>query len=366
MKNLLLIGQLLAGLFIAAIIGCAFGAAAGCSPVLPTAVLFGAQVLRACVNPAAQVAGNFAFEDVLTSIFTRELQKVLFPDNDFYKATKLLNTASDAPGIAAASYQIPQELLMPEGVVDPATFPLEVQELEGGNEIVTLNLLATKPTRLGDQEELEVAYDRRASILGLHGSVLDQMAAASALNKMSQAGAGYVIRTTGAAQAASLPGLTGNRKRITKDDIINACELLDRTDMKGQRYALIPATMHSQLLKIDDFVNYEKTGNTTALAKGQLGELMGLKFYKRSTAAMFTAAGAAKAVGAAAASNDNESALFWIEGAIGRVEGAAKMYINEEQAQYLGALANGAVRFGMKLLRTDKKGVVALVQDAAA
>ncbi|GAA4349860.1 hypothetical protein GCM10023185_06920 [Hymenobacter saemangeumensis] len=366
MKHLLLIGKLLAGLFLAAFIGGAVGAALGCGPAVPTAFIFGAQVLRACVNPAHQVAGSFAFEDVLTSIFTRELQKVLFADNDFYKATKLLNTAADAPGIAAASYQIPQELLLPEGVVDPAVFPLEVQELEGGNEIVTLNLLATKPTRLGDQEELEVAYDRRQSILSLHSSVLDQMAAASALNKMSQVAAGNLIRTTGAAEAAALPGLTGNRKALTKNDFIKAAELLDRTDMKGQRYALIPATMHSQLLKIDDFVSYEKTGNTTALAKGQLGELMGFKFYKRSTAAMFTVGGVAKAVGAAAASGDNEAALFWIGDAIGRVEGAAKMYINEAQAQYLGALANGAVRFGMKLLRTDKKGVVALVQDAAA
>ncbi len=361
--KLLLFAKLLAGLFLAALIGGVIGAALGCSPVVPTALVFGAQVLRACVNPAHQVAGNFAFEDVLTSIFTRELQKVLFPDNDFYKATKLLNTASDAPGVAAASYQIPQELQLPTGIVDPAVFPLTVEEIEGGNEIVTLNLLATNPTRMGDQEELEVAYDRRASILSLHSSVLDQMAASSALAKMSAAGAGYTIRTTGAAQAASLPGMTGTRKRVTKEDFINAMELLDRTDMKGQRYALLPATMYSQLLKIDDFVSYEKTGNTTALAKGMLGEIMGLKIYKRSTGANFSAALAPKAVGSALAATDHESALFWIADAIGRVEGAPKMYLNEAQAQYLGALANGAVRFGVKLLRTDKKGVVALVQD---
>jgi|GEM_PF-973434 len=363
MKYLLLILKLLAGALIAAVVGGVVGPALGCSPTIPAALLFGAQVLRACVNPAHEVAGALAYEDVLTSIFTRELQRVLFADNDFYKSTKLLNTASDAPGIAAASYQIPQELLLPEGIVDPAVFPLEVQELEGGNEIVTLNLLATKPTRLGDQEELEVAYDRRASILSLHSSVLDQMAAASALNKMSAVASGSIIRTTGAAEAAALPGMTGTRKALTKNDFIKASEVLDRTDMKGQRFALIPATMYSQMLRIDDFVSYEKTGNTTALAKGQLGELMGYKIYKRSTGANFTGALAPKAVGASMGASDHESALFWIGDAIGRVEGAPKMYINEAQAQYLGALANGAVRFGMKLLRTDKKGVVALVQD---
>jgi hypothetical protein len=363
MKNLVLFGKLLAGLVLALFVGAVIGHAAGVSPLACGVALFAAQLVRACVNPAREVSGNFAFDDTLTSIFTRDLQRLLFPDNDFYKATKLLNTADDAPGVAAASYQIPQELMLPTGVVDPTVFPLPVEEIEGGNEIVTLQLLATNPTRLGDREELEVSYARRESVLSLHSSVLDQMAAASALNKMSAVGAGYTLRTTGIAQAASLPGMTGTRKRLTKDDLINAMELLDRTDMKGQRYALLPATMYSQLLKIDDFVNYEKTGNTTALAKGLLGEILGLKIYKRSTGANFTAGLAPKAVNAAMGATDHEGALFWIADAIGRVEGAVKPYINESQAQYLGALANAAVRFGMKPLRTDKKGVVALVQD---
>ncbi|TGE23546.1 phage capsid protein [Hymenobacter metallicola] len=363
MKNLFLIGKLAIGFLLALFVGAILGSATGINPVAAGGVLFAAQVLRACTKPVEMP--GLAFDDVLTSIFTRDLQKILFPDNSFYKRTKKLNTDSDAPGTAAASYQIPQELQMPEGITDPAEFPLPVEELEGGNEIVTLNLLATKPTRLGDREQLETSYDRRASFLSLHANVLDQMAAAVSLNRMSQVASGATVLTSGAAAAAALPGLTGNRKAVTKDDIIKACEILDRTDMQGKRYGLVGATQHSELLKIEHFVDYEKTGNQSALLRGAIGSVMGVEWYKRSTAAIFTGAGAAKAVGAAAASDDNEGMLIWNENAIGRVEGTVQVYINEAQAQYLGALMNNAVRFGMKLLRSDKKGVVAIRQSAA-
>ena len=363
MKNLLFAGKLLVGFILALFVGTVLAPMLGTSPLAIGGTLFAAQVVRACVMPVAMP--GLAFDDVLTSIFTRDLQKVLFPDNSFYKRTKKLNTDADAPGTAAASYQIPQEQQMPEGVVDPAIFPLEVEELEGGNEIVTLNLLATKPTRLGDKELLEVSYDKRASVLSLHSAVLDQMAANVALNRMSQVASNAIVLTSGAAAAAALPGLSGNRKAVTKSDIIKACEILDRTDMKGKRYGLVGATQHSELLQIEHFVDYEKTGNQSALLRGAIGSVMGVEWYKRSTAAMFTGAGAAKAAGAAAATDDNEGMLLWIEDAIGRVEGTVQVYINEAQAQYLGSLMNNAVRFGMKLLRTDKKGVVAIRQSAA-
>ncbi|GGF22305.1 phage capsid protein [Hymenobacter cavernae] len=364
MKNLLFVGKLFLGFIVAMMLGAVISTATGANPVLCGAVVFGAQVLRACVKPVAMP--GLAFEDVLTTLFTRDLQKILFPNNEFYKRTKQLNTAVDAPSFDAASYQIPQEMQEPTGIIDPASFPLPVEEIEGGNEIVTLNLLATNPTRLGDRELLEVSYDKRASTLSLHSAVLDQMAANVALNRMSNVDTSRaLITTSGAAAAAALPGLTGNRKAVTKDDIIKACQVLDRTDMKGQRYGLVGATQYSELLGIENFVDYNKTGNTSALLTGAIGELMGVKWYKRSTAAMFTAAGAPKAVGAAAAADDNESMLIWVENAIGRVEGAPKVYINEAQAQYLGALMNNAVRFGMKLMRTDKKGVVAIRQAAA-
>jgi len=364
MKNLTLAGKLVIGFFLALFVGAILAPTLGVSPLAIGGTLFGAQLVRACVRPVAMP--GLAFEDVLTSIFTRDLQKILFPDNSFYKRTKKLNTDADAPGTAAASYQIPQEMEMPTGIVDPAVFPLEVEELEGGNEIVTLSLLATKPTRLGDKELLEVSYDKRASVLSLHSSVLDQMAANVSLNRMSQVASDAIVLTSGDAVSAGLPGLTGNRKAVTKNDIIKACEILNRTDMKGKRYGLVGATHESELLKIEHFVDYEKTGNQSALLRGAIGSLMGIEWYKRSTAAVFNAAGAPKAAGSALAATDNEGMLIWIEDAIGRVEGNVEVYINEKQAQYLGSLMNNAVRFGMKILRTDKKGVVAIRQASAA
>ncbi|MCC3159511.1 hypothetical protein LJ737_19875 [Hymenobacter sp. 15J16-1T3B] len=356
MKNLLLLGQLLCTLLLTALLGSVVASAIGVAPETGAAAVVVLQVLRlVLVAPQAGVA----FEDPLTTIFTRELQPLLFPDNSFYKQTHALATGV---GVDAAFYEIPQESQAPSAVIDPTTWPLQVEELEGDNNIVGLNLLATKPTRLGDRELLEVAYDKRSSTLRLHSDVLDNLVAQVALNRMSAVDSAAIIPTTGADAAASLAGRTGTRKKITKADFVKANEVLDRMEMQGPRFGLIGATQYAELLMIEDFIDYNKTGNAGMLATGAIGEILGTKFYKRSTAGIYTAANAPKAVQAAAAADDKEGLLIWTPMAIGRVEGAVKPYINAGQAQYLGDIMNAAVRFGMKLMRNDKKGVVAIVQ----
>lgn len=360
MKNLLLFGKLLAGLVLALFVGALIGHATGFNPLACGVTLFAAQVWRACQNPAGEARG-LAFDDPLTTIFTRELQRLLFPNNEFYKQSLLIGSGAD---ISARFFEIPQEVEMPETVTNPTVFPLVVGELTDDNEVVEMDLHATKPTRLGDREALETAFDKRASILSRHGDALDLLCARTAINRWSNIDvANAVVRTTGAASSASLPGQTGNRKAIAKDDFIKANQILDRMEMKGQRYALVGATMYSDLLRIPDFVDYQKTGNQSALLTGALGELFGIKFFKRSTAAIYTGALTPKAVGAALAATDQEGALLWVQGAVGRVEGAVKTYLNAQQAQYLGDIMNAAVRFGCNIMRADKAGIVGIVQD---
>jgi hypothetical protein len=361
MKNLLLFGKLLAGLVLALFIGAAIGGATGLNPLAIGAAVFAAQLVRACVNPAHEVGAGFAFDDPLTTIFTRELQRLLFPNNAFYRQSVLIGTGAEVSG---RYFNIPQEIETPGFVTNPTSFPLTVEEMSDDSETVEMDLHATKPTRLGDREALEVAFDRRASILGRHASVLELLCANTAINRWSAIDAvNAVVRTSGAAVSASLPGQTGTRKVITKDDFINANQILDRTNMQGQRYALVGATMYSDLLRISDFVDYQKTGNTSALLTGALGELFGIKFFKRSTAAIYTSALLPKAVGAALTATDQEGALLWIDGAVGRVEGAVQTYINAGRAEYLGDIMNAAVRFGCSLMRQDKAGIVGIIQS---
>lgn len=359
MKNILLFGQLFASLMLALFVGLVVGHATGLSPVVCGATLFAAQVLRACANPAYQV-GVMAFNDPLTTIFTKELQKILFPNNEFYKNSLEIATGAD---INARTFNIPQEMQLPGSVTNPSVFPLVVEELTDDSETVSMDLLATLPTRLGDREALEVTFDKRASILSRHASVIDQLCANTAINRWSNIDTvNAVVRTSGDAVTPSLPGQTGNRKAVSKEDFIKANELLDRMNMKGQRYSLVGATMYNQLLRIPDFVDYQKTGNQSALLSGALGELFGIKFFKRSTGAMYTTGLTPKAVGSALAATDQEGALIWVEGAVGRVEGAVQTYINAARAEYLGSIMNAAVRFGCTLMREDKVGIVGIIQ----
>jgi hypothetical protein len=353
--------RILAGLVLALFIGHSVEAATGISALHATGTVLGLQVLRAFVSTIPGVA----YDDVLTTFFTRDLQKILFPNNAFYRRSVTIGNGVD---VAAATFEIPQELAEPTVVIDPTSFPLTVSEMVDASKNVGLSLIATMPTRLGDREALETAFDRRSSIVSRHNDTIDLRAAQIAINKWSQVDSAAIVRTTGDVKAASTTSATGTRKKLTKDDFIKANEILDRTELTGKRIALISASMYADLLGISDFVDYNKTSNTSALLTGSVGNILGIEIYKRGTAAIFTndSTPVAKAAAAAGATTDNEAMLIWVESAVGVVLGTPKVYINEGQAQYLGTIYNNSVRFGATLMRNDKKGVVAVVQAAGA
>ena len=299
--------------------------------------------------------------EIIVSLFSKELQPNLFPNNEFYKQSKL----DGGIDIKAKFVEVPQAGATPAILKNPTAFPLTPGQRTDDVLVYSVDQYATNPVVIQDVNEMIISYSKRQSVLQDHADVLNARVAQELAYAWSPLAAANISRMTGTADASALaPGATGTRKTINRDDLADLARKFDKDDVpSGQRNLLIDADLYAQLLKIESFINFDYV-NRKPTVDGQVGELFGMKVFKRSSTTIFDNAGTPvkKAVGAATATTDNLSILAWASNQVRRAEGKAKIYSNEDDALYLGSIFNAAVRSGGTYSRTDQKGVYSLVQ----
>jgi hypothetical protein len=254
----------------------------------------------------------------------------------------------------------------PNVVRDRQNYPKPIVNREDDNNEYNLTHLSTDANVIQDFEEFIVNYAKRASILENHINQINTEAAKVALDSWFPNGADNIIRTTGGARPASI-GQSGNRKMFAKNDFISLAEKFDRMDVpKANRNLLLPAELYADILKVEGFVEADKIGSPN-LIEGFIGRLLGFNIYSRSQAGLYDNTGTPvyKPYGSAGATNDNLAALAWHQEFVYRAEGPVKVYANEDDAAYDGSVFSAASWFG-GTIRKDKKGIMALVQDASA
>ncbi len=299
---------------------------------------------------------------MLITLFSNDIQRNLFPDNAFYRRAKL-----DSASAGARKVQVPQAGVRPNIFKNPTTFPLTVLQREDDILEYDVHQYATQPVPIEDKEELEISYNKRADVLADHLMELETRIAEDLAYEWAPSLAANIIRTTSttADNTALAPGATGTRKRITKEDFINAATVLNKQDIpQAGRVALVPADLMGQLLTIDSFVDYERLGTTSKLIEGVIGRLCGFDIMIRSKAVIYdnTATPVRKLPTAAGAATDNQSILFWHPQFVRMASSPVKVYTDLDRPDYLGSIMNAMLRVGGSRARTDQKGVVALVQ----
>lgn len=305
-------------------------------------------------------------DEVISTLFSSDLQEKLYPDNSFYKGAQVDAGAAEND----KTVEVPQdEDGEAEVVVNPKVYPLEVISEEDLKKSYDLDLLATKPQLVTDLNQALVSYDKRAAKLRKHANSLNTQVADRIMYAWGPTKADFIRQTTGGTnRVAKAPGATGNRKRIAKEDIFYFFSMFNDLDVPTQgRRMVIPAYMYEDLLLIDEFINGEKLRMRGDLSSGQIGEILGFRVYMRSQTTVYTEAATPvkKAPGAASAVTDNQSALFFHPSFVRYAEGMAKVYINPDRGEYLGTTMNAKVRTGGMISRLSEIGVGALVEDNA-
>lgn len=307
--------------------------------------------------------------------YSSELQVVLFPDNSFYKKSVQETGIADTVETVERPYQ---GTIGKAKTGQPASLPLQVNIAEDGKDSYNTTLVYAPPIAVDLPGEFALNYNKRQAKQQQQASIINVKCADIAAVNWGPTNAAQIMKTSGSSRASNVIASTGsaiaNRKAVTKNDLIAVQNLLMRMNvsgMNGQYWGLVTPDFYSDLMKIAEFVDFEKTGQLTKLQEGIVGRILGMNIIVRSTedshtGLVYSNAYAKKTLDAAVASTDCPAALFWNDKLVASAEGVLKTSINPNAPGYLGAtIIESWVRFGAAHARYDQKGVVALLEENA-
>ena len=298
----------------------------------------------------------------LVKLFGKEIQKNLFPDNAFYKNSRL----DGGINVNAKTVQVPQSGSIPTVVTNPTSFPLAIGSRVDDVKEYDVDLFATNPIHIQDVNMMVINYDKRSDVLSDHTLVLNTTIADKMAHVWAPDGtdAAKIIKTTGQSRPSSVAGGTA-KKAVNYNDVVALGAAMDSEDIpEDGRYLLVDAQMYSDLLKINEFISFDYKAK--AVSTGAVGTILGFTVYKRSRALFYDGSFLLKAFPNVPAATDRSGILAWHQSFVRRAEGNVKIYADTDKPDYLGSIYNAAVRGGGMIGRTDEKGVFALVQETFA
>jgi hypothetical protein len=137
--------------------------------------------------------------------------------------------------------------------------------------------------------------------------------------------------------------------------------------MEG-RYALISADMFQQLTDDMSATQYRDFSAAYDVKDGVLGRLFGFNILMRSAVLKYDDAvlPAMLPGGTIPDVSDNDGVLCWQMSAVERAVGQISFFENIGDPTYYGDVYSVSIRMGGRKRRADAKGIVAIVQAAAA
>lgn len=297
-------------------------------------------------------------------LFKGDLQRLLFPKNDFISESK-----NDEAIFGANSIEVPQESIDAGTGKNPSSYPLVVENGSNTKRSYGSDLYYMNPFHIPNHEADVLNYDKRASIISSGAKKLNADFADDCAVNWSPTLATNFVRTSGDAIASKLSGQTGDRKALTLDDFIEVDRILTNMDVPEEdRVCLLSGNLYAQLLTagLEGFIGVDKLSKDL-IAQGVVGTIFNFKIYKRSRTARYTNDSTPQILASTAstAATTNESALFWHPDFVRKAKSSITVFSEMNKPLYLGSVANCAFTGGSDKARNDEKGVVALIQAAA-
>lgn len=295
----------------------------------------------------------------------------MFPDNSFYKKSVAETGVADTTETVEKPVQ---KSIRKAKSGEPESLPLKVEAAADGKTTYKVGLVYAEPLLITSQSELLTNVNKRQIKQAQQADEINTKCANIAVYNWGPTGKGNILSTSGAGRASHVVGLTGQRKKVTKEDMLDIYNLMLRMNvgsLKGNWYGLVTSDFYTDLLGIEDFVNYEKTGFASKLEKGIVGNILGVDIMVRTTedahaGLIYTNASTPvkKAVDAEIVATDRPANLFWNDKMVCHAEGSLRVSINPNAPGYLGGtIIESWVRFGADIVRDDQKGVIAMLES---
>lgn len=233
----------------------------------------------------------------------------------------------------------------------------------------SLDELTTDPILIPNIDEVQLSYDKMASVMQEDMAAINEASAEWMLYNWRPEGAANIVRTTGAAVAATVNATaTGNRKLFMSADLKAAQTVLNKGNHPKQgRVALLTSELLSQLGD-DPTLKQRDYGQELDMKNGVVARLWGFDIIERSSTVTFNNAGTPVAAlpTASAAATDNEAAICWTPMAVERALGSVIPFEQLGNPVYYGDLYSFLVMLGGRKRRSSGGGVVGIVQAATA
>ena len=229
----------------------------------------------------------------------------------------------------------------------------------------------TDPIVITNLEEIQSTYDKRASVMAQHVKGINQRIAVETLYNWAADTATDIVITTGAATSGiGATGTTGTRDGMLLVDVAKAAALLDDEDIPAEgRFMVIPSKMYWDFVNIEKAnllsSDFNKTITDNEMAMGIVRKVYGFNIIVRSSTVNYAAGTATRnAVGAATAASDEAGAVCWQKDYVANAMGSIKSYFKQDDPTFFGDVLSAEVNHGSAKMRTDKKGIVTIVQDS--
>lgn len=332
------------------------GIAAGATGLNPALLIGGGSFVSLIFGAPSQVLPMAIQKEIWTS----SLIENIFADNSFMsRATNL-----DEFVMQGKIVHIPQAGGASNVEKNRSTLPATIKVRRDTDLYFGLDEYTTDPIKISNAETVELSYNKRESILRNDKAALTEEVAVNFIYDWSPASA-YVTRTSGSNIDAHVG--TGQRKAFTTADVDKVMTKFNSQGIPQEgRVCLVDAYMYQQLLASLTTSQNADFNKQADLARGVLGKYGSFEFMMRSTAGKYTAALAPKLNNASENTTDHAAAIFWHPNSVGRALGTVDAFEDLKNPQYYGDIYSFLVRAKAAVIRDDKKGVWAVVQDTAA
>ena len=301
-------------------------------------------------------------------IWLNTIQENFFPQNSFTS-----KSVDDSAFVNNKTVHVPNAGSPSSVKKNRTTKPATVQTRTDQDLSYNIDELTTDPVYIPNVDQVELSYDKRMSVIANDREQLQKAAADNLLQKWAKYAAG--ITTTGANVTTRSANGTGDRRAITKADVLAAATLFNKNDVPQEnRYLLLNAAMYADLL--NDLTDKELSAFLASAdaQNGTLGRLYGFSIMMRSETDEITDRSAAPSGGhtflAATPTSEeaatlNAIALAWQEKCVSRAIGEVKMFDETDSPTYYGDIYSFLMRTGGSHRRYDKKGIAVIIEGEA-
>lgn len=328
-------------------------------------VTFLAQIIS--VNFGGKTFSGYATMALQVEIWSQDIQENLYMNNDFMKMA-----TDHSMWVRYKTVHVPQAGANTTVEQNRAILPAPIAGRTDSELTYSLNQYTTDSILIQNIEELQISYNKRTSVLMNLMQSVQFVVATQTLYAWAPSGASRIVQTSGSTSTLNLPHstATGSRKMTTISDITKVKAILDADNIPSSgRILLIPSYMYNvDLLNIAGIVQAYQFGSAVA-PNGVVARLMGFDIMIRSEVLVYDNTGTPvlKALNGdgtltTPATTDQGAALAFHPAYVAVALGDITPYYNENRAEYFGSIFSAEIMHGASKLRTDQKGVVALVQ----